>query len=181
LTDLPSRAGQRLVSADVRINPRTTVGDHPEWVSILSWQGGMRNDHGMVIDRLHRVGAGHYRSTQPIPVWGSWKALLRVQDGRTMAAVPIYMPADAAIPLPEIPAQAMITRNFVHEITLMQRERDPNTPAWLFGAASALLLIMSLMVIAMVAWGAGRINATDKAPVPPRQEPEPRPEGARSH
>ena len=42
-----------------------------------------------MIDRLERVGPGHYRSTQPVPVWGSWKTLLRVQDGYTMTAVPI--------------------------------------------------------------------------------------------
>ena len=97
LTDLPSDAGKRMVAADVRITPADLISDDPEWVTILSWQGGLANDRGLVIDKLEKVGPGHYRSTQPIPVWGSWKTLLRVQDGNTMAAVPIFLPADPGI------------------------------------------------------------------------------------
>jgi hypothetical protein len=70
LTDLPSEPGQRMVSADVQINPANLVSDDPEWVTILAWQGGLANYRGLVIDRLDRVAPGHYRSTQPIPVWG---------------------------------------------------------------------------------------------------------------
>ena len=170
LTDLPSTKGQRMVSADVQINPPTMVSDHPEWVTILSWQGRTQNQRGRVIDRLDRLGPGHYRSTQPIPVWGSWKTMLRVQDGRTMTAVPIYLPADSAIPAPEVPAQTT-TRNFVPEITIMQRERDQNTPAWLFTVGSVVVLAFTLMVIAALVWGAGRINATDTKRARARQEP----------
>jgi hypothetical protein len=161
LTDLPSLPGQRMVSADVQITPPDLVGDDPEWVTILSWQGRMENHRGLQIDRLDRVGPGHYQSTQPIPVWGSWKTLLRVQDGTTMAAVPIYLPADPAIPAPEIPAQASTTRHFVQEITILQRERDLNSPAWLFTAGSVVVLALTLIVIAALTWGAGRINGPD--------------------
>jgi hypothetical protein len=166
LTELPSRAGQRMVSADVQLAPPNMVSDHPEWLTILSWQGRMENNRGLVIDRLDRVGPGHYRSTQPVPVWGSWKTLLRVQDGYTMTAVPIYEPEDAAIPAPEVPALASSTRPFVHEITILQRERDQNAPAWLFTAGSAIVLIFTLMVISAVTWGAGRINNAVTEPEP---------------
>jgi hypothetical protein len=166
LTDLPSPAGQRMVSADVQITPPNMVSDHPEWLTILSWQGRMENNRGLMIDRLDRVGPGHYRSTQPVPVWGSWKTLLRVQDGVTMTAVPIYEPADAAIPAPEVPALASSTRAFVHEITILQRERDQNAPAWLFTAGSVVVLIFTLMVISALTWGAGRINNAVTEPEP---------------
>ncbi len=166
LTDLPSPAGQRMVSADVQITPPNMVSAHPEWLTILSWQGRMQNNRGLVIDRLDRVGPGHYRSTQPVPVWGSWKTLLRVQDGVTMTAVPIYEPADAAIPAPEVPALASSTRPFVHEITILQRERDQNAPAWLFTAGSVVVLIFTLMVISALTWGAGRINNAVTEPEP---------------
>jgi hypothetical protein len=166
LTDLPGPAGQRLVSADVQLTPPNMVSDHPEWLTILSWQGRMENNRGLMIDRLDRVGPGHYRSTQPVPVWGSWKTLLRVQDGVTMTAVPIYEPADAAIPAPEVPALASSTRAFVHEITILQRERDQNAPAWLFTAGSVVVLIFTLMVIAALTWGAGRINNAVTEPEP---------------
>ena len=170
LTELPSQPGQRMVSADVMISPPTLVSDHPDWITILSWQGRMENQRGLVIDRLDKVGPGHYRSTQPIPVWGSWKSLLRVQDGYTMTAVPIYEPADDAIPAAEVPALASSTRPFVQEVTILQRERDQNAPAWLFTAGSLVVLFLTLMVITALTWGAGRINNAET--VPKRSEEE---------
>jgi hypothetical protein len=171
LTDLPSAAGQRMVSADVQLTRPDMVGTQPDWVTILSWQGRMENQRGLVIDRLERVGLGHYRSTQPVPVWGSWKTLLRVQDGYTMTGVPIYEPADDAIPAPEVPALSSIQRPFVQEVTILQRERDQNAPAWLFTAGSILVLIFTLMVIAGLTWGAGRLGnaVTEPEPVEEKQ------------
>jgi hypothetical protein len=166
LTELPSPPGQRMVSADVQLTPSNVVGPQPDWMAILSWQGGMVNQRGLVIDRLDKVGPGHYRSTQPVPVWGSWKTLLRIQDGYTMTGVPIYEPADDAIPAPEVPALSSIDRPFVQEVTILQRERDQNAPAWLFTAGSIVVLILSLMVIAGLTWGAGRINNAQSEPEP---------------
>lgn len=165
LTDLPSAPDQRMVSADVQLNP-AFVSDNPDWLTILSWQGRMQNHRGLTIDRLAKVGPGHYRSTQPVPVWGEWKTLLRVQDGRTMTAVPIWEPADDAIPAPEVPALASSTRPFVLEVTILQRERDQSAPAWLFTAGGIVVLIFTLMVISALTWGAGRLNNADEAPEP---------------
>ncbi|OBI29261.1 hypothetical protein [Mycobacterium sp. E2238] len=175
LTDLPSPAGQRMVSADVMISPTTMVSDHPDWLTILSWQGRMQNDRGLMIDKLAKVGPGHYRSTQPVPVWGDWKTLLRVQDGRTMTAVPIYEPADDAIPAPEVPALASSTRPFVLEVTILQRERDQSAPAWLFTAGGIVVLFLTLMVITALTWGAGRINNAESVPTVPEAEKQPVP------
>ena len=47
LIEQPAEPGQRQVSADVRITPVDLVGDDPEWVSILSWQGGLAHDRGL--------------------------------------------------------------------------------------------------------------------------------------
>jgi hypothetical protein len=164
LTEEPSAPGQRMVSADVLLSRPDLVSEHPDWVTILSWQGRMNNQRGLVIDRLEQVGPGHYRSTQPVPVWGTWKTLLRIQDGYTMSGVPIYEPADDAIPAPEVPAQASTTRPFVQEVTILQRERDQNAPAWLFTAGSIVVLFLTLMVIAGLTWGAGRLNGAEDAP-----------------
>lgn len=166
LTDLPSAPGQRMVSADVQLLPADMVSDNPDWLTILSWQGRMNNERGLVIDRLAKVGPGHYRSTQPVPVWGDWKTLLRVQDGRTMTAVPIWEPADAAIPAPEVPALTSSTRPFVLEVTILQRERDQGAPAWLFTAGGIVVLFLTLMVIAGLTWGAGRLNNSIAEPEP---------------
>jgi hypothetical protein len=166
LTDQPSPPGQRMVSADVQLNPAGMVSDDPDWLTILSWQGRMENHRGLVIDRLDKVGPGHYRSTQPVPAWGSWKTLLRVQDGYTLTAVPIYEPADDAIPAPEVPALASSTRPFVLEVTILQRERDQSAPAWLFTAGGIVVLVLTLMVISALTWGAGRLNNAVGEPEP---------------
>jgi len=166
LTDLPSAPGHRMVSADIQFAPADMVSQHPEWVTILSWQGRMENDRGLQIDELEKVGPGHYRSTRPLPVWGSWKTLLRVQDGYTMTAVPIYEPADEAIPAPEVPALPAMNRPFVQEITILQRERDQNAPVWLFTAGSIVVLFLTLTVIAGLTWGAGRLGSAVTEPEP---------------
>jgi hypothetical protein len=170
LTDLPSAPGQRMVSADVQINPPNLAGAHPDWVTVLAWQGRMQNHRGLVIDRLKNVGPGHYVSTEPLPVWGSWKTLLRVQNGRTLAAVPIWAPADAAIPVPEIPVLNNGTRPFAFEVSILQRERDPGVPAWLFTAGGIVVLLFTLSVITALTWGAGRISGSESTPKQPVEE-----------
>lgn len=162
LTDVPdSSPDQRMVSADVRINPPDFISDNPNWVSVLGWQGGLANQRGQVVDTLEKVGPGHYRTTQPIPVWGSWKTLLRVHDGKTLTAVPIFLAADPGIGAAEVPAQASMTRPFVAEITILQRERSPDTPMVLWTVGCLLVLFCTLALIAALSWGAGRINRSE--------------------
>ena len=42
----------RVWHGDDELPPVDLVGDDPEWVSILSWQGGLAHDRGLVIDML---------------------------------------------------------------------------------------------------------------------------------
>jgi hypothetical protein len=162
LTDVPgSSPGQRMVNADVQINPPNFVSEDPNWVSILAWQGKLANQRGEVVTNLEKLGPGHYRTTEPVPVWGSWKTLLRLHDGRTLAAVPIYLAADPGIGAAEVPAQASMTRPFVHEITILQRERNPNTPAALWTIGGVVVLFCTLVLIGGLSWGAGRINRSE--------------------
>jgi hypothetical protein len=122
-------------------------------VQLTAWQGG-----GLVVDRLEQVGPGRYRSTQPVPVTGGWKTLLRVHDGRTLTASPVYLPADEAIDAEEIPAEPVSTRAFVPEIELLQRERDLGAPAWLWTGSSLVVLAFSLALVIGLAWGVGRLS-----------------------
>ncbi|WP_246442860.1 hypothetical protein [Rhodococcus triatomae] len=167
-------ADGRTVTADVRIEPADLVGDDPEWVSILAWQGGPGLGNGFVTDRLERTGPDTFRSTTPVPVDGTWKTVLRVQDGRTLTAVPIFLPADEGIGAEETAAPETFTREFVPEITLLQRERNFDHPAWLFGAASLVVLVCSLLLVAALAWGAGRISRyAGGLPAPAEPDPSP--------
>jgi hypothetical protein len=161
LTDAPAEGDQRMATADVQITPANLVSDDPNWVSVLGWQGGVSNDRGIFIDRLERVGPGHYRSTQPMPVSGSWKTLLRVHDGRILTAVPIYLAGDPGIGAAEVPAEASTTRPFVAEITILQRERNPDTPEVLWLIGCLVVLGCTLVLIAGLTWGTGRINRSE--------------------
>src|SRR6201991_4557550 len=106
LADVPAEgSGQRMVDADVRMNPPAFVSDNPNWVSILAWQGHLENQRGEVVTNLDKIGPGHYRTTEAVPVWGTWKTLLRVHDGKTLTAVPIYLAADPGIGAKEVPAE----------------------------------------------------------------------------
>ncbi|MET9290196.1 hypothetical protein ABZX23_33505 [Nocardia beijingensis] len=161
LRDAGSGPEGRMVLADVRVTPADLVGSDPEWMQILSWQGGIGSDspgRGLVVDHLRRVGAGHYVSTEPVPAYGSWKTVLRLQDGRVLTAAPIFMAADPGIGVEEVPALTSFTRPFIAEITVLQRERSFDYPSWLFGAASLVVLVCSLVLVGALSWGAARIN-----------------------
>ena len=110
LTDAPEVDGFRMVTADVQIEPKDLISDDPDWVSILGWQGGGDTLKGLVIDRLDKVGPGHYVSTKPVPVDGTWKTVLRVHDGEMFTALPVFMAGDPGIGAEEVPADAQFTR-----------------------------------------------------------------------
>ncbi|MDX6697133.1 MAG: hypothetical protein QOE65_530 [Solirubrobacteraceae bacterium] len=157
-------APHREVRATVRIQP-ASVADGAAWVQVTAWQGG-----GLVVDRLKRTGPGEYRSTKPIPVYGDWKALLRLHGGNTLAAVPIYLPRDSAIPAPEVPARAHFTRPFEREVKYLQRERKQDVPGWLFAAASFVVLAIALAFLGALAWGLARVARTGRPPTGRRPE-----------
>ena len=78
-------------------------------MNVTAWQGGRTR----VLDPLEKVGPDVYRTTKPIPVYGSWKSTLRMQQGDALISMPIFLPKDAAIPAKEVPAKASFTRGFL--------------------------------------------------------------------
>lgn len=96
-----------------------------------------------------------------MPVSGSWKTLLRVHDHRALTAVPIYLAGDPGIGAEEVPAEATMTRPFVAEITILQRERNPDTPQALWLIGCLVVLACTLTLIAGLTWGAGRLNRSE--------------------
>ena len=171
LTDAPSIGDQRMATADIRINPPNLVSDDPNWISILGWQGGLANQRGIFIDHLEKVGPGHYRSTAPMPVSGKWKTLLRVHDGRLLTAVPIYLQGDPGIGAKEVAAEASMTRPFVGEVTILQRERNPDIPQALWLVGCLVVLFCTLVLIAGLSWGAGRLNRAEPTGAKPELQP----------
>jgi hypothetical protein len=171
LTDAPSIGDQRMATADIRINPPNLVSADPNWVSVLGWQGGLANQRGIFVDKLEKLGPGHYRSTKPMPVSGKWKTLLRVHDGRVLTAVPIYLQGDPGIGAKEVPAEAQMTRPFVGEVTILQRERNPDTPQVLWLVGCLVVLVCTLILIGGLSWGAGRLNKAEPTESKPELQP----------
>jgi len=171
LTEAPPVNGQRYVTADVRFNPPNVISDNPNWISILGWQGKLENQRGQFIDHLEKVGPGHYVSTEPMPVAGEWKTLLRIHDGRTLAAVPIYLAGDPGIGAQEVPADPQFERPIVAEITILQRERSPDIPQSLWLVGCLVVLVCTLAMIAGISWGAGRISNNEPSGSETKLEP----------
>jgi hypothetical protein len=161
LTDVTGPAGKREANATVRVTP-AGAADDGSWLTITSWQGG-----GLHVDRLERVGEGVYRTTEPMPIHGDWKTLVRLHNGTDLTAAPIYLPEDPAIPAKEIPATAQFERPFVAEIDLLQRERKDDQPAWLWIGASAIVLALYIAFLGALAWGVGRLSRRWDDEVPP--------------
>ncbi len=163
---------ERQVGATVRIDPPQAAED-PAWLNVTAWQGG-----GLLVDRLAAQGDGTYRTTRPIPVHGDWKASIRLQRGREVLGLPVYMPRDTAIPAPGVPARRSFTRPFVDDHQLLQREQKQGVPGWLTTVAPLGVLAIALGFLATLAWGLGRIARRTTAPEPsaqPRREPRLRP------
>ncbi|MDT5008979.1 MAG: hypothetical protein QOH57_596 [Mycobacterium sp.] len=170
LREVPN-TDRHMFTADVQLYPEDLVSADPEWVSVLAWQGGLANDRGIVIDKLQRIGRGHYASTKPIPLWGSWKTILRVQDGKTLAGIPLYLAADPGIgkQAEGVAVQQLNSKNikdifgtahFVPEVTILQRERSfDHGVLWPIGGL--VVLVCTLVLISGLTWGAGRINLRD--------------------
>ena len=160
-------AGDGRADATVTVTP-ASLADDADFVQGSAWQGGERSVQGTPA----RVGSGVYRTTEPLPVSGSWKALIRIQNGDALADVPIYLPADPAIPAEGIPALPRFTRPLVADHELLQRERKRDVPGWLWAAGIASVLVMIIAILAILGWSLDRVArlAGREPPLPERQE-----------
>jgi hypothetical protein len=156
------------VDVGVRLEP-AGVADDAAWVQVTAWQGD-----GLVVDRLVADGAGGWRTTRPIPVDGNWKVQLRLQTGRAVIGAAIRLPEDTAIPAEELPVAARAERALVPDRTLLQRERKDDVPGWLWGGASAAVLLLAAGLLAALAWGLGRVARSERPAGPPAPPPSPR-------
>ena len=153
--------GGREVEATVRMNPPDAAAD-AEWFDVTAWQGG-----GLVVAPLDQIGPGTYRTTEPIPVHGNWKAMIRLHDDNSLTALPIYLPRDEAIPVGEVPAPAHFTRAFGDEHQLLQRE-SKGGPPFLVALAYSAVAGIALSLLVLLAWALHRL-AVGLRPAPLRR------------
>ncbi len=145
----PQREAQMTVTLDP---PDAAKG--AEWLTVTAWQGG-----GLVVDSMKRIGPGRYATTQPIPVHGNWKALIRLHQDRSLSALPVYLPEDVAIPAREVPAPRRFERAFVSDHQILQREQKGAAPGLTALAYSAVLSI-ALGLLGLLVWGLHRVAST---------------------
>ena len=148
----------REVQALVKLDPPDAAAD-AEWFDVTAWQGG-----GLVVAPLERTGPGLYRTTEPIPVHGNWKAMVRLHENSSLTALPIFLPRDEAIPVGETPASAQFTRKFSDEHQLLQREAKGG-PAFLVALAYSTVAAIALALLVLIAWALHRL-AVDLRPAP---------------
>jgi hypothetical protein len=151
LTDVPSSDG-REVQATVRVSPADSLDD-ANFANVTAWQGG-----GSVISDLREIAPGVYRTTEPFPVHDGWKAMVRVHTGGSLVAVPIYLPRDAAIPAPEVPAQAAFTRPFVRDVKILQREQKSGVPGGLKLLAYLIVAAIAVTALLLIGWALRRLE-----------------------
>ncbi|HVF80218.1 MAG TPA: hypothetical protein VNA28_18135, partial [Solirubrobacteraceae bacterium] len=159
---------ERTVEATVSLQPRDAA-EGATWLTITSWQGGGR----VVVDRLEKVSEGVYRSNRAVPVYGKWKTFVRMHEGNSIIALPIYAPADTAIPLEGVAAPARFERPFYSDKDLLQREAKTQA-SWVWNTGYAVVLTLALALIALLAWGLHRVAVTNG-----RQRDTPLPDWAR--
>jgi hypothetical protein len=152
-----SPAPKREVAGTVKLQP-ADAAKNAEWINVTAWQGG-----GSVVDPLKPIGNGVYRIDKPIPVYDNWKVTLRLQKGRTVASVPIFLPRDSAVPVPEIPAKAHFTRAFVRDKQNLQREQKKDVPGFLSTAAYLVVLAIFIGLFGALGWGLARFAQRSQA------------------
>jgi hypothetical protein len=161
LEDVRSGA-ERSVDATVRIDPPDAAED-PHFLNATAWQGG-----GSVVSELERVRPGVYRTTEPVPVYGGWKAMVRLHSGDSLVGVPIFLPEDRAIPAPEVPAESSFTRDFVRDLVLLQREKKDDVPGALSAIAYLVVAAIASALIGLIAWALLRMEGRGPGPRAPR-------------
>ena len=138
--------GEGLVRVEAQLDP-PDAAEGARWFLASAWQGG-----GNVVADMRPVGEGRYVASEPVPVDGGWKTLLRLHRGSDMMAVPIRMPADPEFGLEAIPAEDR-TMAFEAETAYLLREATDG-PAGLGIAVRLLYGALSL------AWLAAMITAS---------------------
>jgi hypothetical protein len=144
--------GRREAIATVKLDP-ADAADNAKWFHVMSWQGG-----GSRRVELQETEPGTYRTTEPVPVDGEWKTMVRLHTGASILAMPIYMPGDAAIPAKEVPAEPQFARAFVADHEVLRREETGDAAPWLAGVAYGILGMVALAWLLAIGAAVGRFE-----------------------
>jgi hypothetical protein len=167
LTDVGNSA-QRSVLATVKLDP-PEAANKATWFNITSWQGGTGTYNGQITGQwvvpLRPVAGqpGTFKTTTPVPVYGKWKTLMRLGTVGSLQAIPIYLPADPAIPAKGVAASHRFTRSFEPDKKILQREAVGGSVG-LQRAAYIALGVIGLIWVGAVAFGMRRLDRVERRP-----------------
>jgi hypothetical protein len=138
----------------VQLDPPDAAED-AIWLNSTAWQG---NEGRSVVAPLEEASPGVYRTTEPLPVYGTWKSSIRLHEDSAIQGLPVYFPRDEAIPVEAIPAQPRFTRELVVDKELLRREEKGDVPGWLAGFAYVTVLLIGLGLYGSMGWGLRRLQ-----------------------
>ncbi len=150
LTPVSSSDG-RAALVTVRVTPASAAADH-EWLAAIAWQGG-----GILVRNLHAAGAGVWKTSEPVPLYGDWKTSLRLQQGRALLAIPLHLPREPSVPTPGITRPERFSASFGPDVEVMQTERRDYVPGWLWSPAALIMLLACGLFVAAIAAGVARV------------------------
>ena len=139
------------VMATITLDPPDAAGD-AKWMHAMAWQGG-----GSRLVELRETGSGTYRTAEPVPVHGDWKAMVRLHTDNAILAMPIYLPEDSGIPAREVPAEPRFERAFQLDREILRRE-ERGAAGWLTGAAYGILAAVALAWLAAIVAAVTRLE-----------------------
>ena len=151
LTDVPASDG-RTVQATVRLSP-TDALDGAHFANVTAWQGG-----GSVVSKLSETRPGVYRTSEPVPVHGGWKALLRGPH-RQLARGRAHLPAPRrGHPGARRARAASFTRPFERDVKILQREQKEDVPGGAEAGRLPHVGAIAAGLIALIAWALLRLG-----------------------
>jgi hypothetical protein len=146
------------------------AADDAHWFTATAWQGERDGSGGLVIAPLRRTAPGTYVTTKPVPIHGEWKTLLRLQRGRSLTSMAVYLPSDPAVPAKGVRASGTVERPFVRDKSLLQREAIGGSDA-LQRAAYGVLGALAVCWLAALVWGLRRLEHAAGERRPPAAAP----------
>jgi hypothetical protein len=153
--------GGRWANVTVQLDPQDAADD-AGWFNILSWQGAGSGDGGLVMADLEPAGDGRYVADRAVPMYGSWKTIVRLHTGTQVEALPLYLPDDPAIPAEGVAAQSGSTAAFQADKAILQREATGGS-IWLQRGAYVVLLGIAVGWLATLGWGLRRLETHRRA------------------
>lgn len=125
----------------VRLTP-ANAADNARFFQSGAWQGG-----GLELANMKETAPGEFVSSQRIPLYGKWKAMLRLHRGGELMAIPLFLPADPEINKPEI-AAVNRTMAFQPEAKYLLREQHSGSALFENGIYALLAGVAALWITA---------------------------------